>query len=60
MFCEIDKAGFGLMGTKWKDEKTEASNLFRSCPDITVITCKNKFVIKLIEKSKFVKIGGNY
>ena len=32
-----------------KDEKTEASNLFRSCPEITVITCKNNFAIKRIE-----------
>ena len=35
-----------------KDEKTEGANLFRSCPDITVITCNNNFLIKLIEKSK--------
>ena len=49
MFCEIDKAGFGLMGVKWK---TEASYLFRSSPDITVITCKNKFAIKLLLKNQ--------
>ena len=49
MFCEINQIRFGM-----KNEKTEASNLFRSCPDITVITCKNNFAIKLIEKSKFV------
>ena len=55
MFCEINQVGFGM-----KNEKTESSNLFRSCPDSTVITCENNLAIKLIEKSKFVKIGGNY
>ena len=49
MFCEINQVGFGM-----KNEKTESSNLFRSCPDSTVITCENNFAIKLIEKSRFV------
>ena len=50
MFCEISQIRFGLTA---QNEKTEASNLFRSCPDIAVITCNNNFLIKLIEKSKF-------
>ena len=50
MFCEIDKAGFGLMGTKWKVKgQSKESNLLGNCHDITVITCKNTFAIKLIE-----------